>query len=307
MVSVKEVSYKNFGKCLSISNEAMEMYITVDIGPRIIKCNLQGRENLMYEDIERKHTHDVSSYYGEGKRWYIIGGHRLWLSPESMPETYYPDNSKVVYTITGDGASFMPPVQDRTGLQYTIEVKMHPTEAKVTVTHHICNAGKTAFKGAAWCLTVTAPGGVIMIPQPKEDTGLLGNRVLALWPYTDMTDPRAFFGRDYVSIRQDEKIDGNIKVGINNTQGKMAIINRGQALIKSYSPQHPDADYPDFGVSTETFANGSFLEAETLSPLKTVKRGEEIVHEERWQLVDGVNKPVFTNESLADTAKQLGW
>lgn len=307
MVSVKEVSYKNFGKCLSISNEAMEMYVTVDIGPRIIKCNLQNRENLMYEDIERKNTHDVSSYYGEGKRWYIIGGHRLWFSPESMPETYYPDNSKVVYTITGDGASFMPPVQDRTGLQYTIEVKMHPTEAKVSVVHHIVNAGKTTVKGAAWCLTVTAAGGVIMIPQPKEDTGLLGNRILALWPYTDMTDPRAFFGRDYISIRQDEKIDKSIKVGINNTQGKMAIINHGQALVKTYKPQHPTAEYPDFGVSTETYACAAFLEAETLSPLKTLKRGEEIVHEEQWQLFDGMEQPVFTNESMSETAEKLGW
>ena len=307
MVSIKEVSFKNFGKCLAISNDVMELYVTVDIGPRIIKCNLHGRENLMFEDIERRQNCDVSSYYGEGKRWYIIGGHRLWLSPESMPETYYPDNAKVVYTISGDGASFMPPVQEKTDLQHTVEVRMHPTEAKVSIVHHIRNTGKSAVKGAAWCLTVTAPGGVLMIPQPKEDTGLLGNRILALWPYTDMTDPRIFFGRDYISLKQNEEIKSNIKVGINNTQGKMAIINRGQALIKTYAPEHPTAEYPDFGVSTETFANGYFLEAETLSPLKTIKRGEEIVHEECWQLLSDVAQPSFTNESMAETAKQLGW
>ena len=77
MISIKETTYKNFGKCLSISNDTMEVYVTIDIGPRIIKCNLNGKENLLFEDIERKKTSDVSSVFGEGKLWYIYGGHRM--------------------------------------------------------------------------------------------------------------------------------------------------------------------------------------------------------------------------------------
>ena len=69
MISIKEVKYKNFGKCLEISNDIMEVYVTVDIGPRIIKCNLKGRENLMFEDVERNFSNDVSSMFGEDKTW----------------------------------------------------------------------------------------------------------------------------------------------------------------------------------------------------------------------------------------------
>jgi hypothetical protein len=98
MISIKEVPYKNFGKCLSISNEKLELLVTVDIGPRIIKCNLVGKENLMFNDVERKISHDVSELFGEGKTWFIYGGHRIWLSPEKLPDTYYPDNEKVVYS-----------------------------------------------------------------------------------------------------------------------------------------------------------------------------------------------------------------
>ena len=83
MVSIREeASYKNYGKCLSISNGAIEVLVTVDVGPRIIRCACAGKENMMFEDIGRGTTHDVSQLYGEGKTWNIYGGHRLWMSPE---------------------------------------------------------------------------------------------------------------------------------------------------------------------------------------------------------------------------------
>ena len=37
MIKIKETTYGNFGKCLAISNDTMEIYVTIDIGPRIIK------------------------------------------------------------------------------------------------------------------------------------------------------------------------------------------------------------------------------------------------------------------------------
>jgi hypothetical protein len=37
MIQVKETTYGNFGKCLAISNDSMESYVTIDIRPRIIK------------------------------------------------------------------------------------------------------------------------------------------------------------------------------------------------------------------------------------------------------------------------------
>ena len=120
MISIKEVTYKNFGKCLSLTNDLMELLVTVNIGPRIIKCNLRGKENMMYEDIDRVNVTDASSVYGEGKNWYIYGGHRLWLSPESLPETYYPDNDRVLYSTCSTGAEFTPPVQSVRNLQFSV-------------------------------------------------------------------------------------------------------------------------------------------------------------------------------------------
>lgn len=305
MIAIKEVTYKNYGKCLSLSNDSMELYVTLNLGPRVIKCNLRGKENLMYEDIERVNKEDVSSLYGEGKSWYIYGGHRLWLSPESKPETYYPDNDSVIYSTCSTGAEFIPPVQDVSGLQFSLSIELHETEPCAIVRHKITNTTDKPITGAAWALSVMDKNGMVVIPQPQEDTGLLGNRVLALWPYTDMTDSRVFWGDKYIALRQDPNIDRLIKLGINNTAGKIAYINHDQAMIKSFEPDFENGTYPDFGVSCEAFANKHFTESETLSPLKTIARGESIEHAETWTLVGGIQIPAPTNEALEALGKTL--
>lgn len=298
MITIKEVTYKNYGKCLSLSNDSMELYVTVNVGPRIVKCNLHGKDNLMFEDIDRVSHADVSSVYGEGKSWYIYGGHRLWLSPESLPETYYPDNDRVVYSTCSTGAEFMPPVQDVRNLQFSLSIELHETEPRAIIRHKITNMGSKPVTGAAWALSVMDKNGMIVIPQPQEDTGLLGNRVLALWPYTDMTDSRIFWGDKYIALHQDPNVDKKIKLGINNTAGKIAYINHGQAIVKSFEPDFENSVYPDFGVSCEAFANQHFTESETLSPLKTIAHGESIEHTEVWTLFANVEIPESANESL---------
>lgn len=305
MVSVKEISYKNFGKCLSISNETLELLVAIDIGPRIIKCNLIGHENLMFNDVERKLSHDVSSLFGEGKTWYIYGGHRIWLSPEKFPDTYYPDNEKVRYAPFANGATFTPAKQEETDLQIQMTVELDETEPKVSIEHKITNCSKQVIEGAVWCLSVMDQGGAVIVPQPTEDTGLLANRTLALWPYTKMTDSRIFWGDRYIALRQDPNIEDAIKYGINNTAHKTAYVNHGQALVKDFDVNHPSGTYPDGGVSCEVYASSLFTECETLSELKKLKKGESITHTERWTLYDNIEIGEFSNESLDELAGKI--
>lgn len=305
MVSIKEVSYKNYGKCLQLSNEKVEVLVTVDLGPRIIKCNLAGKENLMFNDVERKLWYDVSSLYGEGRSWYVYGGHRIWLSPEKFPDTYYPDNEKVVYTTSANGAVFTPAQQDITGLQFCLSVELDETEPKITVTNKITNCSKQPIEGAVWCLSAMDQGGAVIVPQPTEDTGLLNNRVLALWPYTKMSDSRVFWGDKYIALRQDPAIEDIIKFGINNTSHKVAYVNHGQALVKDYDVNHPGGNYPDGGMSCEAYASSLFIECETLSEVKKLKRGESITHTERWTLFDDVEIGKFSNEALEELGEKI--
>lgn len=305
MITVKETTYKNYGKCLSISNGAMELYVTIDLGPRIIKCNLAGRENLMFEDIERQKTQDVSSVFGEGKTWNIYGGHRMWLSPEKFPETYYPDCDKVVYSVNPSGATFEAPVQDVTGLQFSLTVAMDENEPKVKLTHTVKNTKKTAVEGALWCLSVMDKNGVAVLPLPTEDTGLLPSRSLAIWPYTDMSDPHFFWGEHDIAFRQDPAVERPTKIGLNDTVGKAAYLGHGQALVKSFVTEHGTATYPDFGCSAEMYSCNLFMELESLSPIRKIGKNETITHEEEWTLVPDVELGEFTNETVEKLASVL--
>lgn len=304
MISIKEVAYKNYGKCLAISNDSMEMFVTIDIGPRIIKCNLLGKNNMMFEDTDRTTFQDVSSLYGADKKWYIYGGHRIWMSPESLPLTYYPDNDKVVYSTFTNGAEFTPSVQAVTGMQASMKIEMDESQPKVKITHTLTNTKKEPVTGSLWCLSVMAPGGTSLTVQPTEDTGLLANRSLIIWPYNKMTDKRMVITDKYITVTQDKNADRNIKFGINNTFGKTAYVNDGQAFVKSVEYIH-GANYPDNGCSVEVFSNQYFEEVESLSPLKTLGKNESITHIEEWQLFDGIEIGEKTDAALDEVAAKL--
>ena len=48
MVSIKEIeSFKDYGRCICVTNGVIEAYVTVDIGPRIIRFGYVDGQNMM--------------------------------------------------------------------------------------------------------------------------------------------------------------------------------------------------------------------------------------------------------------------
>jgi hypothetical protein len=284
---LKELVYKNYGKILSISNGIQEIYVTIDIGPRIIKYNLIGEPNVMFNDLNREINHGekaITDFFGEGKTWNIYGGHRFWVSPEALPETYYPDDEPVEYSVLGNTITFQPPVQRATGWKETITLKVSEDTAEVEVHHALENTSDAAKTGAIWALSVMAPGGVSAIRQADEETGFLPNRTLILWPYNNLADKRFILENDFIFLKQDAAAEKAFKIGTNNTKGKLAYLNNGTVFQKRYTPDHAKETYPDNGVSTEIYTNAKFLEMETLGALKTLRKGEKTFHTENWSL-----------------------
>ena len=306
MVKIKEIqNYKNYGACVSISNEKIELLVTVDIGPRIIYLAHHGKENMMFNDVDRKISHDVSSLYGDGSRWYIYGGHRLWVSPEAFPLTYYPDNDKVIYEYLPNGVLFQPPVQKETGLAYKITVTMDDNEPKVQVIHEITNTLQTSVTGAAWGLTVMDAGGMIIAPLNSEDTGFLPNRHIVLWPYTHFSDSRLCLGDEYIGLKHNSRMNNPIKLSFNNMCGKLAYVNHNQAFIKSFKISYGSSlKYPDFDTNCEFYSCKDFTEAESLSPLYTLNNGESLTHAEEWTLLDDVEMCPLKEKDIKELAKK---
>ena len=93
-VTVDRVTCLNQPNCYRLSNGVVEVVVTTDVGPRIIRYGFVGEDNLLGEVPDDTVTTDL----GVWKPW---GGHRLWTAPEAMPRSYSPDNDRVAFTIEG--------------------------------------------------------------------------------------------------------------------------------------------------------------------------------------------------------------
>jgi hypothetical protein len=291
-VNIKEISYKGFGKCMEISNGEVDLVVTVETGPRIIRYGFVGERNQFCDDAPL--TLDVN-----GENWRLMGGHRLWTSPEEYPRTYMPDNKPVEYRKTDRGIIVRQKADPWVQVEKEMEISISERGTRVTVGHKLVNRSAWPVEMAAWALSVMDEGGISIIPVPQHEShfsdGAKGSRVIALWAYSRMDDTRVRWGNKYITLRQDGNVEGNIKFGISNEDGWAAYINKGNMFINKFG-YIEGAVYPDKGVSYETFTNDFMLEIESLSPLTMLKPGESLLHEENWYLFKGVDVPENEDE-----------
>ena len=294
---MEEISYKNFGKCVKISNGIVELYVTIEKGPRIIRYGFINRENHLCDDIpvNMKVMDDT---------WYLMGGHRLWHSPENNPRTYMPDNKPVKYYKKEKSVVFQMEVEPWTQIKKEIEIEIKEG-AKVQVTHRLTNKSPWDIELSAWAITVMAPGGVQIIPQGKRDTELLPNRIIALWPYSKMNDERVDWGDKYIKIRQDTNRKEAFKIGVSNEEGWAAYFNHNNLFIKRYKHVLGE-NYPDYGVSYESYTNEYMLEMESLSPLVKLYPDKTVMHIETWELIDNVTYPGGKEDEIEKVFKING-
>ncbi len=288
MINIKEIeSYKDYGKVVSISNGSIEAYVTVDIGPRIIRFGYVGGQNFMQDnrnEVGFKDGEEFENYFGKGKKWENLGGHRIWTSPEAYPETYYPDLTPVSFELTENGAVFTPDAETENGLAKQLEIAMSDTSDEMQVTMRVKNISSENKEFAIWGLTVSSKGGTLIVPMNTNDTGLLANRNISVWPYTDMSDDRIYWGKKYITLRHEADAEHPIKLGFDLNGGTVHYVLGEEIFTKSYETLHPKAKYPDNNCSFETYTCAAFTEVESLGELKNLKPDEASVLTENWKL-----------------------
>ena len=127
-------------------------------------------------------------------------------------------------------------------------------------------------------------------PRRSHEESLLPTSAIALWAYTDMTDPRCHWGRKYVLLRQDPSLHIPQKAGVIVTDGWAAYARAGHLFVKQFRYVE-NGHYPDLGCSVEAFTNGDMLELETLGPLVLLQPGDTAEHAEHWRLFRDVPAP----------------
>ncbi|HLM00024.1 MAG TPA: hypothetical protein VK400_03150 [Pyrinomonadaceae bacterium] len=276
--------------CLKLSNGEAELIVSTAYGPRILFYGFTGGENILGWHGDAK----VETALGE---WRPYGGHRLWIAPENMPLSYAPDNSAVEYFIENDySARFVQPPENQTKTQKEIVVTLGEKGSETTVEHRVTNRGDAETELSAWALTIMRGGGCAVIPnepfKPYSGENLLPVRAAAFWSYTDLTDSRWRFEKDFIRLHVDEAKPEPQKIGVLNRQGWTAYERQNLLFVKRFDFAET-AVYPDMNSNTEVYTAGSFVEVESLSPLQKLPPGESLDYVERWQLFENTSIKEF--------------
>lgn len=283
-VNFREGSYAPFGKCLFVSNACCEAALTLDIGPRIISFKGLDGENFMFNDTSLTVCSDhpsIKETYGKD-RYLFYGGHRLWWTPERLPETYYPDEDPVAYEISGNTVTLTPPPQP-SGVQLVIAVTLDESKPLLTIAQKVTNTSDEARRHAAWGITQCRAGGVAVAPQNTRQCSPLPNRAIVHWPYNDMLDERFVPGAKYITLRQ-APIPRSFKYGFNNEAGWCGYAIDGQMLYKAFGFD-AEAAYPDYGCNFESYTDANALEIESLSAELELAPGQSVTLDEKWQIL----------------------
>jgi hypothetical protein len=263
---------------LRLSNGAVWIEALAIAGPRIVGLGLgDDGPNILAE------TPDITWDTPRGT-YRLVGGHRLWLAPEDPAVSAAPDGDGLVAASPGDGVLRLTGAPEPgTGVVRTVEIRLDPAGTALGVRHTVRNGGGRPLEVAAWAITQLPPGGLAIVPQPAAVDGheTRPNRILVLWPYASVEDPRIALRDGYLAVEGTSGPD--LKVGCRADEGWIAWARDGVALVRRFEPV-PAARHPDLGANAEVFVGARYLELEVLGPLRHLEPGEAVTLDERWEL-----------------------
>ncbi len=103
-----------------------------------------------------------------------------------------------------------------------------------------------------------------------------------------MSNPNVQWGSNYILVNAN--MDAPFKVGFPNPRGWLAYWLNGTLFVK-HAEYEAQADYYDFGSSSECYSNDKFLELETLAPIGIIAPGATVSHVEIWNLYKDIDRP----------------
>jgi hypothetical protein len=305
---MEKINYHGWPESVRLANEAIELVALTVVGPRIIRLAFLGGENMLNEIAETR------GKIGPPDQWTIYGGHRLWHAPEISGRTDAPDSDPMeAVTWEKNTVSLVAKTEKATGIQKEMRVTLGAgLSTAVKVEHLLTNHNLWPVELAPWGLTVVAPGGRVILPQePYQAHGQKGNflpaRPLVLWPYTDMSDLRWRWGKNYIQLHADEALAHPQKIGIYNSHGWGAYERKleGDLLVIFTQPDLRGASaYPDYGSNFETYTAKEFQELETLGPTERLEPEQTATHTEYWILFKAACLP-DADEELAQILPAL--
>ena len=278
-VNITEINYKDYGKCLKVTNDVVEVIISIQYGPRIVKYGFVNDINHFAESIEDKIVTSNGDYY-------IIGGHRFLYLTENENNIYIPDNKNVEYESIEGGIRLIQPIEEHTYFNKIIEI-IFEGDSKLRVVHKIVSENHFNINVSIASITVMDSNGIELIPLDMKCEGKLPNKSLVFWPYSNLKDQRVYFGDKYIAMKVNENIYDNFRLGFNMNFTRALYYSQNQLFVKEVKQREKTGEteeYPNMGSKYESYITKNYIEMQTNSPKSLLKANGCVEHEEIWNL-----------------------
>ena len=280
-----------------IENEYFQLECLANAGPRIVRLIPAWMgENILAEAMDAVIRTTLGRY-----RFY--GGHRLWIAPKQVSQTYFPDNHGVTVKKVWNEFNLLGSIEPDTHTRKTISIQMSPSHPFIMIKHKVENKGQLPIRLAPCAITMLRPNSIALLPQQLgtvDKDGFLPNRNLSLWSYSHWDDSRLKLGQEFIKIKSDDTRQA-FRLGYFNPHGWLGYVFEDVFFVKRFGVNH-DKEYPDYGCNSEVYITNRVLELESLGGWVELKPQEEIVHTETWEVYETSNIPkdLLGGKTLAD-------
>lgn len=267
-------------RAIEIERAGARLVVVHEVGPRIAWFGPKGGPNLLAWDRD-----------GDRRRgaWTLRGGHRLWLTrvgADETEETYGADDAPCRVRRHPGGVMVVAP-PDAQRLERGLAISAG--RRGFVIEHHVRNAGDMLWAGGAWALTCTRPRRGVTYGIPWGPP--------AAWDTVSLVIPRRW-GGDHTARVDDPQIVAQehglvvrpasveAKRMVRATPGVIGMTDRAAKVsFVKHAAFDPDARYP-LGTNLAVYIapDGFMVELETMSPQRTLRPGDTLVHRETWAL-----------------------
>lgn len=275
-VIIKQVNYNGWPHAVMLQKDDSRLVIAPGIGGRIMEFSLKGLNPIWQNPEEFGKTYPISDV------WHNYGGYKIWNAPQAVwgwPPDPFLDYGKASVEIIKDGVRVYGAPSLKAGIMFIKEITFLE-RGRIKIVQRMRNISGREVRWSIWDVTQVSTPCFVVFPAEKNSKF-----------------PEGLYFFDEPSRKSSQwKIKNGLviveykgetgKIGLYSSSNWMLYLKNNLAYVKRF-PIFKGADYPDEGCSVEVYTNSKelpYLEMEVLSPLVSLKPGEEYSFWEEWSL-----------------------
>ncbi len=281
-ITIQKQSYRGWDNALVMSNGLVEAVIIPSIG-RVMQFRFVGEsEGVFWENaaLAGKPVNPASNDWGN------FGGDKSWPAPQSewpkiTPRAWPPpvafDSMACTAKVVGNTVELTTPVDPHYGIRVVRIISLDARRPVMNIKTAYEKVEGEPRKVGIWVITQLPEPVMVYVPLPANSINANGYVL-----QSKAAPPSLKREGNSLSMTRDKTTA--YKIG---TDASTMLWVGEKFAVRIDSPRQPNAEHPDSNSSAEVYTNAdplTYVELETLGPLREMKQGDRIEHGNHYTL-----------------------